>query len=89
MAKKNPHKDSEISSADPKSGLHSADPVRYSSDRRALIAEARKRGKTTQQIVVILTKGSSYAEVRILAEQWASELGISQADFVRVAGRRS
>jgi len=64
-------------------------PIRYTSDRKALIAEARKRGKTTQEIVVILARGSTYAEVRILAEQWGSELGISQAEFVRMAGRRS
>ena len=63
--------------------------LRYSSDRKALIAAARNKGKTTQEIVVILTRGSSHAEVRSFAEQWAHEVGISQAEFVRMAGRRS
>jgi len=76
MAKKNPpHKDT--------------DALRYSTDHKRMIALAREHEKTTDEIVVILTRGSAYAEVRIFAEQWAKELGISQAEFVRMAGRRS
>jgi hypothetical protein len=67
----------------------SDDPRRYSNDRKELIAAARKQGKTTQEIVLILTKGRNYAEVRAAAKNWAGELSISQAEFVRMAGRRT
>lgn len=35
----------------------SVNPLRYSTDHKALIAQARKQGKTTREIVVILTRG--------------------------------
>lgn len=66
----------------------SDDPRRYSNDRKELIAAARKQGKTTQEIVLILTKGRTYAEVRAGAKIWANELGIARLSLCgwRVVG---
>ena len=63
--------------------------LRHSTDRKAMIRAALAAGLTVQKIVLQITRGESYAEVRALAMIWAAELGISQADFVRMAGRRS
>ncbi len=72
----------------PKAGA--AGPI-YSDDIDSILARNRTRNPPleTDEIVRIITRGESYPTVREMAKKWAEKLGISIAEFVRLAGRRS
>ncbi len=62
----------------------------YSNDIDSILARNRRRKPPLRadEIVRIITRGESYAAVRALANKWAQKLGISPAEFIRMAGRR-
>jgi hypothetical protein len=66
------------------------DPV-YSDDLDSILArnKTRKPPLRTDEIVRIITRGENYSAVRELAKKWAQRLGISPAEFIRLAGPRS
>lgn len=65
------------------------DTLRYSSDPSQLIKLAREKGWSNDRIVRELMRGMTAADVRVYAKKWAAALGISPAEFVRLAGPRS
>ena len=65
------------------------DSLRYTSDPSALIKLARQKGWRDDRIVRELMRGMTAADVRAFAGKWAGALGISPAEFVRLAGPRS
>lgn len=60
----------------------------YSTDRAAIIRLAKQKGKSCEEIVLILTRGYTYEECRIMAPVWAKELEITFTEFMIFARRR-
>lgn len=65
------------------------DTLRYSSDPSQLIKLAREKGWGNDRIVREMMRGMTAADVRAFAKKWAAALGITPAEFVRLAGQRS
>lgn len=63
--------------------------LRYTNDRLGLIKMARNNGLSDEGIVGEVTRGLSYADLRVRAEIWAPLLGLTEAEFVRIARLRS
>ena len=59
--------------------------LRYTNDRLGLIKMARNKGLSDERIVREVTWGLSYADLRARAEIWAPLLGLTEAEFVRIA----
>ena len=57
----------------------------YTPNHEWLVARARARGLTDQQIVRMICWGSTYTDVRKLAKDWAPYLDMTPAEFVRYA----
>jgi len=64
-------------------------PLRYADDLAGCIKAAHQKGLSNEKIIRELTRGATAAEVRAVAQKWAAALGLSVADFVRLAGPRS
>jgi hypothetical protein len=58
-------------------------------DPRKFVEMARKRGWTTQQIVLAITQGASYAGVIDASRVYAEILEITKTEFKALAGRLS
>ena len=57
-------------------------------DPDALVELAIIKELPTQKIIDELTRGMNAKEVRLSAEQYADRLGITQGEYVRMAGPR-
>lgn len=78
----------------------SDDPIVYSTDpakqreidlrvRTSAIKLAIEQGKSIDEIITRFTRGMSHAEVRESAENYASLLGLTRTEFMRIARPRS
>lgn len=59
--------------------------LRYRDDPDWLVEQARLQGMSDLEIVRMVCWGRTYADVRVLAKEWAPALGITMAEFVRMA----
>ncbi len=57
----------------------------YTSDIEQLIRDARAEEWSDEEIVRIVTWGSTYNDVRKIAKRWAPALRLSTAEFMRIA----
>lgn len=63
--------------------------LRYTDDKMGLIKMARNKGLSDERIVKEVVRGLVYADLRAQAEEWAPLLGITEAQFVRIARLRA
>ncbi len=63
------------------------DSFRYSSDRVAIVREARKRGMTDGEILRSLCRSESVQERRRIVREWAAALGLTELEALSVARR--
>jgi hypothetical protein len=63
----------------------------YSGNIDSILAQnrARKPPLRIDEIVRTITRGEPYPVVREMAKRWAEKLGISPAEFIKLAGPRS
>ncbi len=56
---------------------------------RALVDFCHQHGLSNEEIVVKMTQNKSAAMVRAFAEKFAADLGMTPAQFIKIAGPRS
>jgi hypothetical protein len=61
----------------------------YVHDPKAMIEIARQQGWSDEEVVLRMTQNKSAATVHAFAEKFAKHLGMTIAQFKRVAGPRS
>jgi hypothetical protein len=61
------------------------DLLAYTSDRDWIIRALRKQGYSDRKIVIEIIRGRGYTERKSLAKIWHPLLGITYAEFMRLA----
>ena len=67
--------------------LEDRDPLRYTDRKDWIIQEARKLGLSDEQIILKLTVGRQYPDVKQAAKDWSLFLGKSYGEFMKLARR--
>jgi hypothetical protein len=61
--------------------------LRYSSDRVAIVREARKSGLSDEQILLALCRSESSRRRREIVREWAAPLGLTEQEALDLAKR--
>jgi len=61
------------------------DPLRYTDRKDWLVAQARGKGLSDEQIIRRLTEGRQWSEVKEIALVWCDFLGMPCGDFLKIA----
>ena len=63
--------------------------TRFTTDRPAIVKAARNQGKSDAQILSLACSGRVYAERRQIIKEWASPLGLTEAQALDLAQKES